>query len=119
MRALRLAPFQLAVALALLVVALSACTRAPEPSRAAAPEASGAAASGAAPAPAAPAAPAPPALETVKMAYVNALDNAPLFLGVDRGYWQANGIELELTPVQSAADAIAFLANGQLDTAMG
>jgi ABC-type nitrate/sulfonate/bicarbonate transport system substrate-binding protein len=53
------------------------------------------------------------------MSYVNALDNAPLFVGVDRGYWQANGVELELTPVQSSADAIAFLANGQLDVAMG
>src|SRR5262245_14940029 len=118
MRALRLAPVQLAVALSLLVAALGACTSAPESSRPAAPAASGAAL-GAAPAPAAQPPAAPPAAETVKMSYVNALDNAPLFVGVDRGYWQANGVELELTPVQSSADAIAFLANGQLDVAMG
>src|SRR5262245_57709191 len=124
MRTLRLAPVQLTVALALLVAALGACTSAPEPSRAAAPAASGAAPSAAgsqpaAPAPAAQAPSTPPAVETVKMSYVNALDNAPLFVGVDRGYWQEQGVELELTPVQSSADAIAFLANGQLDTAMG
>jgi NitT/TauT family transport system substrate-binding protein len=53
------------------------------------------------------------------MSYVNALDNAPLFIGLDRGYWQEQGIELETEPVQSSADAIAFVANGHLDAAMG
>jgi ABC-type nitrate/sulfonate/bicarbonate transport system substrate-binding protein len=53
------------------------------------------------------------------MSYVNALDNAPLFVGVDRGYWQEQGIDLETEALQSAADGIAFLANGQLDAAMG
>src|SRR4051812_44532302 len=76
----------------------------------------GAAPGGAAPAPASAApGPAPPALQPVTMAYVNALDNAPLFVGIDRGYWQEQGIVLSTEPVQSSADAIAFLANGQLD----
>ncbi|HLI29094.1 MAG TPA: ABC transporter substrate-binding protein [Chloroflexota bacterium] len=64
--------------------------------------------------------PSPPmSLRPVKLSYVNALDQAPLFWAIDRGYFEAQGIELQTEPVQSAADAIAFLANGQLDVAMG
>jgi NitT/TauT family transport system substrate-binding protein len=109
-----------AIGLAFLLASVACATGTPPASKApAAP--SGAAAGSAAPAgaPATAAAPAPPAPARVTMAYVNALDNAPLFVGVDRGYWQEQGIELETQPVQSSADAIAFLANGQLDTAMG
>ena len=60
-----------------------------------------------------------PALQPVKVSYVKALDQAPLFVGIDRGYWHAQGIDIQVEPVQSAADAIAFLANGELDLTVG
>ena len=60
-----------------------------------------------------------PALQPVKVSYVKALDQAPLFVGIDRGYWHAQGIDIQAEPVQSAADAIAFLANGELDLTVG
>ncbi|HEY7061843.1 MAG TPA: ABC transporter substrate-binding protein [Chloroflexota bacterium] len=112
--------FVAALCLALLV-ASGACAQGAVP--AAPPPAAAPAGGAAAPVvsggsvPDAPPAPPPPA--HVVMAYVNALDNAPLFVGVDRGYWQEQGIDLETQPVQTSADAIAFLANGQLDAAMG
>jgi NitT/TauT family transport system substrate-binding protein len=55
----------------------------------------------------------------VRVSWVPSLTIAPLFVAADRGYWQEHGIELQLEQVQSAADAIAFLANGQLDASFG
>ncbi len=104
-----------------LLFAAGAC--APNAAPAATGSASGASGSAAAAAPGTATAPAPaaaaPPLQRVKMNYVNALDNAPLFVGIDRGYWQEQGVALDTEALQSAADAIAFLANGQLDAAMG
>jgi NitT/TauT family transport system substrate-binding protein len=83
-----------------------------------------AAGTGAAPPPTAPSAAAPtaaepPPTETVRASWVQAILASPLYIGVDRGYWQEQGIELQLEQVQSAADAIAFLATGQLDASFG
>jgi ABC-type nitrate/sulfonate/bicarbonate transport system substrate-binding protein len=122
MRTSRLARLSSVLWLSLLV-AFEACAPAAAPSASgAAPAASGpapaAAPSGDTAVPGADAASAPQP-QRVKMSYVNALDNAPLFVGVDRGYWQEQGIDLETEALQSAADGIAFLANGQLDAAMG
>jgi NitT/TauT family transport system substrate-binding protein len=74
----------------------------------------GAAGSTASPAPAA-----RPAPEAVTVSWVNSLTIAPFFVAADRGYFQEQGIELKLEQVQSAADAIAFLATGQLDASFG
>jgi NitT/TauT family transport system substrate-binding protein len=71
------------------------------------------------PATAAPAATARPAPEPVTVSWVNSLTIAPFFVAADRGYFQEQGIELKLEQVQSAADAIAFLATGQLDASFG
>src|SRR4051794_32332047 len=118
----RLARFVLTSWLALLGITV-ACAPGAAPSGSASAPAASAAAPVAAPSAAAPApvaAPAsPPPIQRVKMSYVNALDNAPLFVGLDRGYWLEQGVELDTEALQSAADAIAFLANGQLDAAMG
>jgi len=64
-------------------------------------------------------APAAPAPEPVTVSWVNSLTIAPFFVAVDRGYFQEQGVELKLEQVQSAADAIAFLATGQLDASFG
>src|SRR5437667_394831 len=66
-----------------------------------------------------PEAPTPPERATLKASWVNSLTIAPLFVGLDRGYWEEQGIDLQLEQVQSAADAIAFLATGQLDASFG
>src|SRR3954447_13418096 len=123
MRTLRSARSWSAVWLSALMVVAAACASPTAPGRAGPAAAEAGAGAGAAEAgragPAAAGASPPAALEPVKVAYVNALDNAPLFVGIDRGYWQAEGIDVQTEPVQSAADAIAFLANGQLDVAVG
>jgi NitT/TauT family transport system substrate-binding protein len=75
----------------------------------------GAGATGQAPAPAT----ARPAPEAVTVSWVNSLTIAPFFVAADRGYFEEQGIELKLEQVQSAADAIAFLATGQLDASFG
>ena len=67
----------------------------------------------------APAAGAPPAKETLRVAWAPSLTIAPMYVALDRGYWQEQGIEFRLEQVQSAADSIAFLANGQLDASFG
>jgi NitT/TauT family transport system substrate-binding protein len=60
-----------------------------------------------------------PAPEAVTVSWVNSLTIAPFFVAADRGYFQEQGVELKLEQVQSAADAIAFLATGQLDASFG
>jgi len=99
---------------------LSACVAggapaapAPAPATAAAPTAAAPVAS------TAPATPTPPERAALKASWVNSLTIAPLFVGLDRGYWEEQGLDLQLEQVQSAADAIAFLATGQLDASFG
>src|SRR3954453_7523410 len=121
MRTLRSARSWSAVWLSALLVVAAACASPAAPGRAGPAAAEAGAGPGAAEAGRAGAAAteAPPPLEPVKVAYVNALDNAPLFVGIDRGYWQAEGIDVQTEPVQSAADAVAFLAHGQLEVGGG
>jgi len=64
-------------------------------------------------------APAPIERTTLKVAYVPVLAFGPLYRGLAKDYFSAAGIDVDLTVVQSASDAIAFLANGQLDVALG
>ncbi len=65
-----------------------------------------------APAPSAPAAGAP---DTVKIAYVAIMNFAPLYVAIERGYMKEQNIQVEMQKVTSGSDAMAFLANGQLD----
>ena len=96
--------------------AAPAAGAAPAPSRvaAAAPPAPTAAASAAAsPASAAPLD--PPV--TVKVASLLGLTDAGLFIGMDRGYFAEEGLEIESTRVDGAAQAMPHVATGQLDMA--
>ncbi len=74
-------------------------------------------------APAAPpaATPAPTAAApvTLRTGYIPVIFYAPLYLGIERGYFAAEGITLELTPIQSGNDAIVQLAAGNFDVALG
>lgn len=70
-------------------------------------------------APAANATAEPLARTTLKVAYVPVLAFGPLYRGLAKGYFDAAGIDVELSVVQSASDAVAFLGNGQIDVALG
>ncbi len=62
-----------------------------------------------------PAATASGPLDHVKVAYVAIMNFAPLYVAIERGFMQQQGIEVEMQKVASGSDAMAFLANGQLD----
>ena len=86
---------------------------APEPPRAAAP-ASTAAPTPAVPAPAAPAA-APAAPTHVRYASQFASSDVPLFIAVDKGYFEQAGIDFEFVRFGNSSEAIPALGTGQVD----
>jgi NitT/TauT family transport system substrate-binding protein len=110
-----------------LTLALAACAQgsAPAPTSSAVPAASpkpgasaGASAAASKPAASAPASPAPGTV-TVKAAYVPVVAFLALYRAIDKGYFADEGINMDLTVVQSASNAIAFAGSGQLDAAFG
>lgn len=98
------------LSIVLAMLTLAACAG-PSQSRAA-----GGSSAAAAPADA-PSAPLQPT--TLKVAYVPVLAFGPLYRAISKGYLSAAGIDVDLTVVQSASDAIAFLGTGQMDVALG
>lgn len=56
---------------------------------------------------------------TLKAAYVASLSFSPLFLALEKGYFQAENLNVDIQVMQSAADATAFLGIGQMDIAFG
>lgn len=66
-----------------------------------------------------PATPAAGTLKTVRIGYVPVLIYAPLYVGIERGYFAAEGITIESTPVQGGSDAVVQLAAGNFDVALG
>jgi len=67
--------------------------------------------------PAAPAALDPPV--HVRYALQYSLNDAPTFLALERGYFAAEGLDVELIRIQAGGEAIPLLATGGLDVAMG
>lgn len=63
--------------------------------------------------------PAPAAAKTVRVGYVPVLIYAPLYVGIERGYFAAEGITIESTPIQGGSDAVVQLAAGNFDAALG
>ncbi len=47
------------------------------------------------------------------------LSNAPLYVAMEKGYYQEQGLEIELTRMQGGGEMIAPLASGQVDVAVG
>ena len=77
-------------------------------------------------APSAPAATAPtsaPAaarpLTTLKIATLRPAADAGIFIALEKGYYQEEGIELEMAQVDVGAQTIGFLASGQIDVGGG
>lgn len=57
--------------------------------------------------------------KTVRVGYVPVLIYAPLYVGIERGYFAAEGITIESTPIQGGSDAVVQLAAGNFDAALG
>jgi len=55
---------------------------------------------------------------TLKIAHVPSTLFSPLYVAIDKGYLRQQGITADLTVVAAGQDAMAFLANGQLDAAV-
>lgn len=111
------------LASALLVAACgptAAPASAPAPAKpAAAPTASSSSPPAVAPAapPAPPPVAKPPPTETVKYAASTSVSSAGAFIGLERGYYKEQGIELEIVPFASAAEMIQPIAASQVDVA--
>lgn len=104
-------------ALLLLLVALltlSACGTAP-----AAPPAADEAAPASEPATGESGDTAAPETATIRIGYLPVTIQAPLFVGIERGYFADEGIEFELDVIASGNDAVVQLAAGNFDIAMG
>jgi NitT/TauT family transport system substrate-binding protein len=71
------------------------------------------------PAPTAEAAAPPLALEVLRLGMVGSATDAGFFIGLERGYFREQGLDLEATPFDSAARMVAPLAAGQLDVGGG
>ena len=100
----------LSLLLALGLLACAAPAARPEPT---APPVAAAAPVAASPTPASQVA--PPERITVRYGYNPILPGAPAFLAQERGHFDEQGIEVEWTPFDSAALAVAPLSAGQLD----
>jgi NitT/TauT family transport system substrate-binding protein len=83
---------------------LLACTGGGAPAASPSPAAGG---------PAAPAAPAGP-LTTLTLGIVAAV-GYPFYIGIERGYYREQGIDLQIETVRTGTDMVPMIANGQLD----
>jgi NitT/TauT family transport system substrate-binding protein len=70
-----------------------------------------------APVASAPASPAP--LDVLKLGDGRVFTAAPLYIGLEKGYFREQGIDLRLEPVVANADVVPFLATGDLDLNQG
>jgi NitT/TauT family transport system substrate-binding protein len=55
----------------------------------------------------------------VRVGYVPVMIYAPLYVGIERGYFDAEGITVESTPVQGGSEPVVQLAAGNFDAALG
>jgi len=62
------------------------------------------------------AAPLSPAVD-VKMSIFGSITDAGVFIAIDRGYFQAEGLNIETVPSDSSLQITPFLASGQVDVA--
>ena len=60
-----------------------------------------------------------PATKVVRIGYVPVMIYAPLYVGIERGYFAAEGITIESTPVQGGSDPVVQLGAGNFDAALG
>lgn len=55
----------------------------------------------------------------VRVGYIGILSDAPIFIGIEKGYFRNRGLEIELTRFTSANDTIPLLATGQMEVSGG
>src|SRR5262249_22480689 len=65
------------------------------------------------PAPAAPAA--PPSLTPLRMGTQTSVNDIAMWLGAERGYFQQEGVELDLVPFSNASEMVPAIATEQLE----
>jgi NitT/TauT family transport system substrate-binding protein len=115
------------VGLAVVLGGLLACSTPPAstppaasaPPPAAAPPAAVSPAAQAAAAAAPTPAPTPAAVTTVRVAYNPQLPAAPILVAIDKGYFRAQGIEIETERAENAAAVFQALAAGEVDVGRG
>ena len=61
----------------------------------------------------------PSSPELVRVGVLNSISDAPFIIGRERGYFRDEGLDLELTPFDSAQQMIAPMGAGQLDVGGG
>jgi NitT/TauT family transport system substrate-binding protein len=105
----------LSTALAVLLAACSSAAPAAKPAPAVAPTTAAAPAAPAAAQPAAVAA----APVTIRLGSVGSVTDAGFFIGLERGYFREQGLEIDLTPFDSAARMVVPLGAGQLEVGGG
>ena len=57
--------------------------------------------------------------DRIRLSYGQSMALAPFYLAIERGYLQEEGVMVDAEVQRGAGDVIAFLANGQLDVALG
>jgi len=55
----------------------------------------------------------------VRVGYIGILSDAPIFIAIEKGYFRAQSIDVELVRFTSAGDTIPLLATGQLEVSGG
>ncbi len=57
-------------------------------------------------------------VQIIRLGYIPVIIFAPLFVGIERGYFAEEGLNLDLVPIQSTNDAVVQLAVGDFDVAI-
>ena len=60
-----------------------------------------------------------PEIGTIKAGYIPSLGFAPLFVGVEKGYFEEQGLQVELQSFTSGSTMISLLSTGDLDVGAG
>lgn len=53
--------------------------------------------------------------QTIRLGYIPVVIFAPLYVGLERGYFADEGLEIDLTTIQSTNDAVVQLASGNFE----
>lgn len=54
-------------------------------------------------------------LTTVRVGMIPVVENAPIYIGMDEGFFKEEGIDLQVQVIQNAATMVPSMLNGQLD----
>lgn len=60
-----------------------------------------------------------PEIGTIQVGYIPSLGFAPLFVGAEKGYFEAQGLQVELQSFKSGSTMISLLSTGELDVGAG